>query len=258
MNRLNTIISLATTLSLGLAVAVAQNTPPDAPKTPPSQGDQGGQGAKGGQDGAKGQKGDRPGGDRAKRGARDKGGQGGPGGDMMGRMGGAMQELEMARTAMADVQPALSDEQKAEVEAIREAFKTQVDAWRAENEDKMRELTKKMREARQAGGDIDPALMEQAQALRDGAPNAKATFDKVRNTMSPEQQKSFDDNLAKKREEAKRKRGGDRPQRPGQGKDGQGKDGKGADGTDRPQRPGQGKDGAPPPPAGGDKPVFDD
>ncbi len=239
MNRLNTIISLATTLFLGMAVAVAQDAPAgDAPKGPPPTG------AKGGQDGQKGQQGDRPR-DKAKRG--DRQGPGGPGGDMMGRMGGAMQELEMARAALAAVQPPLSTEQQAEVDAARESFKAEMETWRAANEEKMRDLMKQIREA----GGMDPELMDKMKAMKESAPNAQAAFDKVRNVLSPEQQKSFDDGLAKQRESAKSKRGGDR-----QGKDG--KDGKGGN-SDRPQRPGKGKDGAPPPPpAGGDKPVFDD
>ncbi len=260
MNRLNTILTLATTLSFGLSVAVAQDAPAgDAPKGPPPTG------AKGGQDGQKGQQGDRPR-DKAKRG--DRQGPGGPGGDMMGRMGGAMQELEMARAALAQVQPPLSDAQQAEVDAARESFKAEMDTWRAANDEKMRDLMQQVREAREAGG-MDPELMEQMKALKESAPNAQAAFDKVRNVLSPEQQKSFDDGLAKGREAAKGKRGGDRPgadgQGPGKGK-GQGKDGKGPGGADRPQRPGKdgskpsGKDGAPPPPPppSGDKPVFND
>ncbi|MGH7180316.1 MAG: hypothetical protein ACREJC_23255 [Tepidisphaeraceae bacterium] len=140
---------------------------------------------------------------------------GGPGGGMFGRDAlaeavGVLGELNLAPDFN------FSAEQKTKIQAIRDEFKRQMDDWRKEHADELKQLDDQQQEMfkdmQNGGAAIDPGqmmdMMEARRTLWETAPTGESQAKELEAALTPEQLKRYEarrDEIEKEREEMMKK-----------------------------------------------------
>jgi hypothetical protein len=145
-------------------------------------------------------------------------GAGGPGGGP-GGFGRSVFRFGPERNALAEVLSVLGDanlspdfnlsaEQKQKIQAIRDEFKKQQEAWRTEHAEDLKKLDEQMAEIRNAGGPPDPdqmrQMMEARHELMSTAPDGEDQAQEVKALLTPDQVKRFDARQAEIEQERER------------------------------------------------------
>lgn len=100
-----------------------------------------------------------------------------------------------------EVNPPVTEEQKAKIKPIVEDFKKDAEAWREKNADQIAKLKKEGEAAREAKDEAKVReTMQKAMALREGGPKPKDLIDKIGSVLTPEQKTDFNAKIEKKRE----------------------------------------------------------
>lgn len=154
----------------------------------------------------------------------------GGGGGMQGRIrfgGGPMmmgdalsQFINMLGAINLKTDFTLTADQKTKIQAIRDEFKQQIDKWRAEHADELKQMEEQQQEMMtnlQQGNPPDPGQMmemeQQRKQLMDTAPNGEDQVEQIRALFTPEQTKVFETekvSIEKEREAAFQRMGGPR------------------------------------------------
>jgi hypothetical protein len=112
----------------------------------------------------------------------------------------------------------LSDEQKQKIQAIRDDFKKQQEAWRAEHAEELQKLDEQMAELRDAGGPPDPdqmrEIMEARRELMSTAPDGEDESREVKAILTEDQLKQFEAREQAAEQERQRMRGQFQPRGP--------------------------------------------
>lgn len=90
----------------------------------------------------------------------------------------------------------LSAEQKQQIQTIRDEFRKQQEAWRAEHADELKEIDDRFAEMRDAGGPPDPdqmrELMDARRELMSTSPDGEAQSEQVIALLTDDQKKQFE------------------------------------------------------------------